>query len=62
MPELLKILHFQKYNFFFFLSLYNIKNGQTYWKRKQYQYKKRGILRPLSAPARYIKRKVKSIY
>ena len=28
----------------------------------QYQYKKRGILRLLSAPVRYISRKVRSVY
>ena len=38
------------------------KENSTNTKRKQYQYKKRGILRLLSAPVRYISRRVRSIY
>ena len=59
MPELLKLLLFQHYKFFF---LYNIKMAKLTRKENNINAKKRSILRLLSAPARYISCKVESIY
>ena len=51
------------YFILFFLSLYNIKMARLIKRTENStNAKKRGILRLLSAPTRYIKSKVKSIY
>ena len=60
MPELLKLLLFQKCKFFFFL--YNIRMVKFTRKENNTNTKIRSILRLVSAPAGYISRKVKSIY
>ena len=60
MPKMLKSSLFLKYKKKFVFVQH--KTDKTYQKRKQYQYKKRIILGLLSAPGRYISRKVKGIY
>ena len=58
--ELLKLLIFQKYRKNFFL--HNIRMVKLTRKEKNTNTKRRSILRLLSVPAIYIKRKVNSIY
>ena len=54
---------FFNFSFFrFFLSGHSIRMVNLTRKKNCTNTRKRGILRLLSAPARYIKRKVKSIY
>ena len=49
-------------NFFATIKKKLNKNGESYRKKNSTNTKERGNLRLLSAPARYIKRKIKSVY